>query len=126
MSDYAGVERRDPTDSEMYQFVCNQRFDSVNADIRKLEKETKSVLDKIQTTTGQTRERVFNGLSSLPGQLKEVNGRMNWVLGILVMFLLGFGISFGALMYTTGQRQARIETLIETHFEQTEHVRVAR
>ncbi len=123
MSDYAGVERRKvPTESEMYQLVCGQRFESVNRDIEKLDRGTKAVLDSIQKTVGQTRERVFNGLSDLPDRMKEINGRMNWVLGILVLFLLGFSVGFGTLMYTTGQRQARIETLIESHLESVTHV----
>lgn len=95
--------------AKMYEVVCKERFQSIDDEIAELDQKMTDRLDPMAKAVSETRERVFDGLSDLPA-------RVNWMLGILALFLLGVG----SLMYMTGRNQARMETLFETYIERSE------
>ena len=88
------------TEHGMYSTVCNSRFTGVEQKIEKVD-------DKVEKI-GRV---VFNGLSHIPG-------RMNWLLGILVSFLIGV-IS---LVWVTARAGARTDAMLEVQAQQTERV----
>ena len=70
-------------------------------------------LTRIETAVHETRERVFNGLSSLP---QAVEGIRKLVITLLVGVLLGGLGGLGYWIYKIG----RLEVQIENHIEWTQ------
>ena len=85
---------------EMYQLVCKTRFSQLEEKVEKVNAEV--------TAIGKV---VFNGLSGMPK-------RVNWVLGVMVGFLVGVL----SLVYVSARAGARTETLLEVQAERTERV----
>jgi len=107
MSDckYTGVERRTTLDDSMYNTVCKERFTLINNDIQLLKSEE---IIPMRYDVTEIKKRVFNGLSDLPK-------KMNWVIGILMSFLIAL-VTFG---YTIGQKQGQIEASLQQYVYMT-------
>ena len=64
-------------------------------------------IEVVEENTNILRRKVEDGLGDLPQ-------RVNWLFTILVAFLLGMV----SLAYVAARNYARLETLIEIHFEE--------
>lgn len=110
MSDYAGPERRGVS-TKMYDTVCRERFISNAKD-----------LAEVRDDTQYLRRKIDNGLSSVPGDVKDLKLSMDnsiegihtalrktLLYGILpVLFLIIGGAGFW--LYSFGKLEAKIST----------------
>ncbi len=102
---YTGKDRRINLDDNMYSSICKERFVSINADIQLLK--TEEILP-MRKDVADIKEKVFNGMSSMPR-------KMNWMIGLFVTVLIGIG----GLVWTGARDQGRLEAMILMHMGTT-------
>lgn len=81
-------------------------------------------MDTIEKDVRETRERVFNGLSDLPGEVRWIR---NLLVGMLISALLGLGglviqtRSMITAVETNTERVESFEKLLDSHIEENDN-----
>lgn len=95
-----------------YERICKDNFDGIRTEVKNqytaLTKDMKGLDDKMS----KVKERVFNGLSSLPGEVAAIR---KLLLSFLIALILGGGGGIAAFTWRMAVLEERVKTNAENY-----------
>lgn len=96
---YTGEERR----VSPYEQFCKPAFVEIKEDIKHLRGETDII-----------KQKLFNGLSELPAEVKSVRGEVKWIQRLIVTLLISIILGGGAGVLGWVAKFSALETQLHT------------